>query len=72
MTNIPTDLKIYSAVCASPDGQTQISLRFLMSPEELQFAIDNQVIPEDTSEVLEIQQFDQPVHDWHGMPNTTQ
>jgi hypothetical protein len=68
---LPPDLKIFSAPCGNPDGSTVISLRFLMTQEEFDFAMANDIIPADTAEVLEIQAAELPaLHDLH-MPAST-
>jgi hypothetical protein len=70
---LPPDLKIFSGTCGSPDGTTVVSLRFLMTPEEFEFAMSNGIIPEDTAAVLDIQAAELPaIHDIHMMPTTAQ
>jgi hypothetical protein len=66
---IPPDLKIFSGTCGSPDGVTVVSLRFLLTKEEFDFAKANDIIPEDTTEVLHMESFELPaLHDIH-MPS---
>jgi hypothetical protein len=70
---LPPDLKIFSGTCGSPDGIKVVSLRFLMTPEEFDFAMTNGIIPADTAEVLDIQAAELPaIHDLHIMPTTAQ
>jgi hypothetical protein len=63
---------IYSGTCASPDGTTVVSLRFLMTPEEYDFALLHHIIPEDTCLVVEMQQVDIAVHDIYQFPDALQ
>jgi hypothetical protein len=63
---LPLDMRIFSGTCGSPDGNTVISLRFLMTPEEFDFAMTKGIIPQDTAEVIEIQDAALPaIHDIH-------
>jgi hypothetical protein len=63
---LPLNMRIYSGPCGSPDGTTVVSLRFLMTPEEFDFAMANGIIPEDTAAVIEIQDAELPaLHDLH-------
>jgi coenzyme F420-reducing hydrogenase beta subunit len=63
---LPLNMRIFSGTCGSPDGTTVVSLRFLMTPEEFDFAMANGIIPADTAEVIEIQDAELPaIHDIH-------
>jgi hypothetical protein len=63
---LPPDLKIFSGTCSSPDGTPVVSLRFLMTPEEFDFAMVEGIIPADTAEVIDLQEAELPaIHDLH-------
>lgn len=73
MTVLPTDLQLYSAPVSNADGSITVSLRFAMSPAEFEFARTNGIIPEDTSQILDIVPFELPaLHDLHLAPTPMQ
>ena len=69
--SLPHNLKLYSGTVTNHDGSVIVSLRFAMSPTEFEFAVANDLLPDDTAEIEMMGQVPS-LHDFHASPQVMQ